>query len=70
MATLEQDLLTAAGGDRLIAARIMVDALMTDDPENFQVGYTFESAVISASEFMHVDRDVLRSEVERRMGRP
>lgn len=70
MPSLEQDLLKVAGGDRLIAARVMAEALMTDDPENFEVGYTFESAVISASEFMRVDRDALRAEIERRMGTP
>lgn len=64
---LEQDLLKAAGGDRLIAARIMVDALMTDDPETLLAGYSLDNAIIGASEYMRVDATALRAEVERRM---
>lgn len=70
MAALEQDLLKAAGGDRLIAARIMVDALMTDDPDTLQAGYSLDNAIIGASEYMNIDAAALRAEVERRMGTP
>ena len=67
MPTLEHDLLKVAGGDRLIAAVIMADALMTDDPENFQAGYSLENAIIGASQYMRVDENALRAEMERRM---
>lgn len=68
MPSLEADLLTVAGGDRLIAARVMAEALMADDPVTFQAGYTFENAVLGASAYMRVDKDALRAELERRMG--
>lgn len=64
---MEQELLQIAGGDRLIAAVVMAKALMTDDPDEFKAGYTQENAVISASEYMRVDRDAIRAELERRM---
>ena len=70
MPNLEDDLLKVAGGDRLIAARVMTEALMADDPETFQAGYTLENALIGASEYMRVDITALRAEVERRMGTP
>lgn len=54
----------------MIAARIMAEALMADDPVTFQAGYTLENALIGASEYMRVDITALRAEIERRMGTP
>jgi hypothetical protein len=65
--TLEQELVRVAGGDRLIAAVTLAQALMTSDPKTFQAGYTKKNAVIAAAEYMRVDQQAVRAELERRM---
>lgn len=65
--TLEEELVQVAGGDRLIAAVTLAEVCMTDDPDTFRKGWTLENAVIAAAEYMRVDQEAIRAELERRM---
>lgn len=65
--TLEDEVVRKAGGDRLIAAVNLAEACMTDDPRTFRAGWTIENAVHAAAQYLRVDEETVRAELERRM---